>query len=200
MFKKREPNMHTNPVNATRPAALVLSMAAGLFRLLPSWLRPYNLAPVGAIGIFGGARLCRWQAFLLPLAIMVGSDFLLGVLRGHEYGLWHYSRIFVYSSVLVYVLIGRLLTRTEAVWWIAGASLLGSLQFFVITNFGDWLYSPLNYPKDLTGLVECYVAALPFFHPTVISDLGFTAILFGTHAVLSRTVAPAEKVRVQTAS
>jgi hypothetical protein len=184
-----------------RPAAVALAIAAGLFRLLPSWLRPYNLAPVGAIGIFGGARLRCWQAFVLPLAIMVGSDVVLGALLGPDYGLFHYSRLFVYSSVLVYVLIGRLLTRTEAPWWIAAASLLGSVQFFVITNFGEWLYNPVvNYPKNFAGLVDCYVAALPFFHPTVISDLGFTALLFGAHALLSRTVAPAEKVRVQTAS
>jgi hypothetical protein len=181
-----------------RPAALALSVAAGLFRLLPSWLRPYNLAPIGAIGIFGGARLRCWQAFVLPLAIMIGSDLALGTLLGPEWGLFHYSRFFVYASVMVYVLIGRMLVRTEAVWWIAGASLLGSVQFFILTNFGEWLCNPVvNYPKDWAGLVQCYVAALPFFHPTVISDLAFTGLLFGAHALLSRTVAPAEKVRMQ---
>src|SRR5262245_44477207 len=111
-----------------RPWALLLTVLAGLFRLVPSWLRPYNLAPVGAVGLFGGARLRGWQAYVLPLAIMVFSDCLLWALLGPDYGLFHYSRVFVYGSFLVYVLLGRALVRSESPLLIGGAALAGSLQ------------------------------------------------------------------------
>ena len=39
------------------------------------------------------------------------------------------------------------------------------------------------------GLGNCYIAAIPFFRNTLISDLAYAGILFGAHALLSRTVA-----------
>jgi hypothetical protein len=35
------------------------------------------------------------------------------------------------------------------------------------------------YAKDATGLVACYVAALPFFGNTLASDAIFSALFFG---------------------
>jgi hypothetical protein len=48
-------------------------------------------------------------------------------------------------------------------------------------------------------LITCYIAAIPFFRNTLVSDLLFTAVFFGLHAVLSRTVARSERVAVATA-
>jgi hypothetical protein len=172
-----------------RAWAVLLTAAAGLFRLLPSWLRPYNLAPVGATGLFGGARLSAWQAYSVPLFIMVFSDCLLWAMLGPDYGLLHYSRAFVYGSLLLYVVLGRCLVRTRSPLWIGGAAVAGSVQFFLVTNFGEWLFSPENYAKSLAGLVACYAAAIPFFHATLLSDLGFSAVLFGVHAWLTRSIA-----------
>jgi len=42
--------------------------------------------------------------------------------------------------------------------------------------------------------VQCYTLALPFFAPTLVSDLLTTGILFGLHAWLSRTVYTPERV------
>ncbi len=176
---------------------MLLAIAAGLFRLLPSWLRPWNLAPIGAVGIFGGARLRSWHAYAIPIALMVLSDGLLWATLGPDYGLFHYSRVFVYGSFLGYVVLGRLLARTESPLRIGAVTLMGSVQFFLITNFGEWLFSPNNFPKTWDGLMQCYAFALPFFDKTVISDLGFSALLFAVHAWLSRTVAPSERVALQ---
>jgi hypothetical protein len=35
------------------------------------------------------------------------------------------------------------------------------------------------YPLSLSGLAQCYVAALPFLEKTVLGDLFWTAALFG---------------------
>jgi hypothetical protein len=55
----------------------------------------------------------------------------------------------------------------------------GSLVFFLVSNFGVWaLGSPgvydIPYEKNLKGLMECYVLAIPFFKNTLISTLLFT--------------------------
>ena len=51
----------------------------------------------------------------------------------------------------------------------------------------------------LGGLIACYLAAIPFFRNTLLSDLLFTAVFFGLHAVLSRMVVRSERVAVQPA-
>ena len=53
--------------------------------------------------------------------------------------------------------------------------LLSSLSFFIITNFGVWL---MHYPKSLTGLLECYTLAIPFFRNSLIGDFFFAGVLY----------------------
>jgi hypothetical protein len=42
------------------------------------------------------------------------------------------------------------------------------------------------YPKNLGGLMACYVAALPFFRNAVVSDLFFAAAFFGIGYLVSQ--------------
>ena len=65
---------------------------------------------------------------------------------------------------------------------ICGVSFLGSLQFYLISNFGVW--TGTMYPHTLAGFVTCYVRALPFFGFTLAGDVGFSAVLFGAEAWL----------------
>jgi len=39
------------------------------------------------------------------------------------------------------------------------------------------------YPKTLAGLMTCYTLALPFFQPSLLGDLLFTAGMFGVAAL-----------------
>jgi hypothetical protein len=67
------------------------------------------------------------------------------------------------------------------------ACLLGSVQFFVLTNFFAWLGGDGNlYPKTLAGLGECFAAAVPFFKNTVAGDLLYTGLFFGLYALAVR--------------
>jgi hypothetical protein len=187
-----------------------LSVAAGLMRLVPGL--PMNVTPVGALGLFAGARFRSWRAFAVPLAIMAASDLLLWWLYGKEpFDPW------VYASFLVYVLAGRLFLRSPSAGRIGLVSVLASVQFFLITNFGVWLNNstgpehtpppgetvrlveyaglpvPAGYSHDLKGLLTCYVYAVPFartyspaplgwFGNTLAGDLLYTSILFGLAA------------------
>jgi hypothetical protein len=55
--------------------------------------------------------------------------------------------------------------------------LLGSTQFFLITNFFVWLGHDVVYAHTFAGLIACYTEALPFFGWTLGGDLFYTAVL-----------------------
>src|SRR4051812_24524656 len=134
-MSKEQPQPHEKH---SRLLALGLSLGMGvvtvILRVVP---HPPNLTGVGAVGLFGGGRLRPWQALALPLLVMLASDTALWVMMGFDplYSPLHISRAFVYPSVLVYTLIGwALLSGKASLLRVAGASLLGSLQFFLLTN------------------------------------------------------------------
>ena len=42
------------------------------------------------------------------------------------------------------------------------------------------------YPATWSGLLDCYVRAIPFFRSMLLGDLFFMAVLFGSYAVSIR--------------
>ena len=153
--------------------AILASVVAGLLRIVP---HPPNFSGVGALGIFGGARLRLAQALLLPACVLLISDFGLWTLTGFDgkYSPMHLSRVYVYAAFFIYVAIGRCLCREHSLKRTALAALLGGLQFFIVTNFCTWLFqpwepgydlipSPFRYSRDLSGLEACFAYALPFY-------------------------------------
>lgn len=169
-----------------RPVALSLTILGVIARLVP---HPPNFAPVGAASVFAGARLPVWQAYLVPLAVMMITDPILAL----TYGVAPFTiyQVFIYISFLISVWIGRRVRHSENAWKIGSAVLLSSAQFFLISNLGSWVK---DYPHTLAGLGSCYVAAIPFFERTLVSDVFFSAALFGLYALLTRTVASSERV------
>jgi hypothetical protein len=149
--------------------ALLLVVIGFALRLLP---HAPNFAPVGALALFAGAVL-GWQAgLLLPLAIMVSSDIVIGLYPG------------VYFTWLGFVLVGlfglSLKNRHVSVQVAAGA--LGSgLIFFIVSNFGVWASSGM-YPLSWQGLLACYSAAIPFLRMSLTADFVYSLALFGLYA------------------
>ena len=170
----------------SRPVALSLVVVGAVARLVP---HPPNFSPVGAASVFAGARLPAWQAYLIPLAIMAATDPILNTMHG--LAPFTGAQVFIYISFLISVWIGRRVRATENVWQIGAAVLAASVQFFLISNLPSWFAA---YPHTPSGLAACYIAALPFFERTLASDLFFGAILFGLHALLTRTIATRERV------
>src|ERR1051326_226911 len=168
--------------NTSRPLAIGLLVLGGLIRVTQHW----NFAPVGALSLFAGARLRGWQAYLLPLVLMAITDPLLG---GYSS-----ATPLVYLSFLISVLIGARLRESENPVWIGAAAVAGSVQFFLITNFGSWVAGHDTYARSLGGILQCYAAGIPFFWRTLASDVLYSGVFFGLHAWLSRTVARRERV------
>ncbi|MGB9457856.1 MAG: DUF6580 family putative transport protein [Bryobacteraceae bacterium] len=164
--------------NTSRPLAVGLTILGMLARLVP---HAPNFAPVGGVSLFAGGRLSGWKAYLLPLVLMLVTDPLVG---GYSF-----ATPFVYASFLIYVWIGSRLRATQNPLAIGGAAVAGSIQFFVITNFGVWLGSTATYAHTAAGLMACYAAAIPYYRNTVLADLFYSAALYGAYALLSRRVA-----------
>ena len=164
--------------NKARLIALVAAIfMAAAMRLLP---HPPNFSPIAAMALFSGAYLPnRPLAFAAPFGALVLSDLFLG---GFYPGI-----AFVYASFALTVLIGWAVARRKTPLNIAGGALASSVLFFILTNFGMWLFSGF-YPVTWEGLVACYVAAVPFFQNTLAGDLFFTALLFGGFALAERLV------------
>jgi hypothetical protein len=171
-----------------QPLALSLTVGAALLRLAP---HPPNFAPIGGAALFGGAKLRGWQAYLVPLLAMAVTDPIRSWMEG-GFPAYSWFTLITYSSFLISVVLGRLFLRhSQSVTRIAAVAFLGSLQFFLITNFAMWAGAQTLYTHTWAGLVECYIAALPFFGRTVLADLFYTGILFGAYALLKRKFAAA---------
>lgn len=162
-----------NPDWRTRTAFLAMMIVVtALSRLVP---HPLNFTPVGAMAIFGGACLAdRRLALMIPLAALFLSDLVIGL---------HILIPVVYGSFALNVLLGRWLRSRRTIMTTATVTLVGSIQFFIVTNFGNWF---TYYPQTAEGLVACYVAAIPYFQNTLLGDAFFAVVLFGGLAMAER--------------
>lgn len=141
----------------------------GIFsRLLP---HPANFTPIGAIALFSGFYFKNKNYALLPFITMAVSDLLIS-------GYYGPVMFYVYGSFLLTFFIGRFFLRSNLSHnRLLAGSLSGSALFFIITNFAVWFHGTM-YSKDLTGLITCYFAAIPFFRNTLLGDLFYNFTFF----------------------
>lgn len=147
---------------------------AAMSRLIP---HPWNVTPVAAMALFGGAHFSDKKiAFLVPLAAMTLSNFVLG---------WHPILFFVYAGFALTVVIGRALRHRVTVRNVASATLASSVLFFLLTNFGHWILTDM-FPRSFAGLMACYAAAIPWFRNSLAGDAFYVALVFGSFAWAER--------------
>jgi len=116
---------------------------------------------VGSISLFAGARMRGWQAYALPLVLMAVTDPFVGGYRPPPPDLYRLPH---------HVWDRHPPARHESPLKIGAGVLSGSLVFFLLTNFA-WLAGSSMYPHTLAGVMQCYVAAIPFYGRTLASDL-----------------------------
>jgi hypothetical protein len=187
-------------------AVVAMIGVAALCRVIP---HPPNFAPITAMALFGGAYFgSRLLAFAVPLGALALSDLMLealtrsGVYRallgenqsaswlvtggGFYSGWWG-----IYGAFVLIVGVGMLLRKHHSMVPVVGATLFSSCLFFLVTNFQVWaagLTHPETalYPPTFGGLMMCYAAGTWFFNYTVIGDLFFVGVLFGSFALAQR--------------
>lgn len=156
-------------------------LLAALSRMIP---HPSNFAPIGAMSLFGAAYFSRkYLAILVPILSMWLSDLVINNLLYGEYFdqfVWFYDGcIWTYSSFVLINIVGFVLLKTVRVKSLLFSSLMASVLFFLISNFGVW-FSTNMYTADFSGLLACYVAGLPFFKNTLLGDIFYVGLLFGS--------------------
>ena len=129
-------------------------------RLIP---HPPNFTPILATCIFAGMKFKQnLHAYFAPIIAMFISDLFIGL---------HSGILVIYATLLITVFLARKFKSINS------ASLLSSLLFFIVTNLQVWMFSNM-YQKNVSGLIECYTLALPFFSMTLISTFIYSYILF----------------------
>jgi hypothetical protein len=143
-------------------AMIILILAAS--RLLP---HPPNFTPIGAMAILAGAYIKDIRLGLFIMLFAMGlSDTLLG---------WHSSLVYVYAAIIAVVVMNRYLLNNSSNLKLAASTVASALVFFIISNFGAWLTHDM-YAHTFNGLMQAYVAGLPFLKNTVASNVVFIAL------------------------
>lgn len=163
--------------------ALTLIIVAIFSRLIP---HPWNMTAVLAATVFAGARLSKTSAFAVSFISLLLSDLALG---------FHSTMFFTYSAFFVIVAAASLMLKNKKsrILPTLATTLMSSVIFFLITNFGVWFVDGM-YPMTAQGLMTCFVMAIPFFKAQFVGDLLFSGILFYTYQALSSVLVPAVQI------
>lgn len=163
--------------------AILLILFAVFSRLIP---HPANFAPIAAIALFSGTYLNKKYMFIIPVAAMLLSDFIIG---------FHSAMPWVYGSFILIGLMGIWLKSHMKIGYVIGTAFLSSILFFLITNFGVWTTGFYGY--SINGLIECYTMAIPFFRNSFAGDIVYVTAMFGIYELAMRYIKTGESVKVK---
>jgi Family of unknown function (DUF6580) len=187
-------------------AAVILLVAAVVWRVLLGvthsadfgWL--HNFAPLSAIALCGAAYLPRRLAFALPLAALFVSDLMLNFhySKSHpDVSLLSVEMLARYGALALIAGMGWMLRKTPRPGMMLGASVAGSVIFYIISNTGSWLTEP-RYAMNVSGWIQALTTGLPgypstlfFYRHTLLSDILFTALFLVCMRLADRSTAPA---------
>ena len=147
---------------------IVLILILSFSRLIP---HPPNFTPIIAVAIM--------SSYFFKNIYLSCATLLISMLLADTFIGFYSNMFFVYFSLLLIVFIFHRISEKMNFKNLFICGFIASLIFFIISNFGVWvLGSPgvldLPYEKNLNGLVECYVLAIPFFGNTFLSTLIFS--------------------------
>ena len=186
--------MKTAKINVRHIIVLALILLVASTRLMT--FLP-NFSPLTAICLFGAAYFAKkWQMIIIPLLCVWISDVLVNNIIYKEYftsfTLFYKGFYWQYLGYIIIALLGSIGLKKVTPLRVLGMGLGSTIFFFLFSNFGVWVSSTM-YAKTLEGLLQCYLAGIPFVKGALIGDLGFSALLFGTFALAEQKL-PATNV------
>ncbi len=146
-----------------------------------------NFNPVGAIALMGGLLFGRRAiAFAIPLGALFFGDLLLASTSPDAASyLFSSGFLMVYLAFAAIIGLGMLLAKKPSLLNVIGGSLGAAAVFFLISNFGAWMYLEM-YPKTFSGLIACMDAGIPFFRATLVSQLVFSVAIYGVYTLATQ--------------
>jgi len=164
------------------PAYLLLLVAV-LSRVVPhpGWL---NFTAVGGALLYFGARR-SWREMLAPLAALMATDFYLTIFSyGYAFRWQDYLPTWMWYAAAM--ALGQILLSSRTTLpRFAAAVVLGPTSFFVLSNFAVWMTSGM-YARTASGLLTCFVAALPFYRNDLLSTGIVAGLAFGVPVLVRR--------------
>ncbi len=150
-------------------SAIVLAAVSRLLPHIP------NFTPIAAMSLFGGAYFTdKKLAFIIPFLAMCLSDGAMEIINATGR---HNTVVYVYAGFALTSVIGLIIRKNISIISIVGGSILSSILFFLITNFGVW--AEYGSQPNALGLGATYIMGIPFFAPTLVGDLFYSGVLFG---------------------
>lgn len=175
--------MNTEKINHCRDNGWVLAafiVCAAVIRLITptlAWL-PTNFAPINSIALFGGAKYRRAFGLVLPILVIWFSDLLLDRCYFGKWIVFYPNFYWQYFSYFLIAILGHYWLQRVSTCRVLGATLAAALLFFIISNFGVWAQGGW-YAPTFSGLLQCYLAGIPFLKGSMAGDLFYAAVLFG---------------------
>ena len=169
----------------SQPRTLVLLsiiMIAAVARLFP---HPWNCTPIAAMALFGGVYFKdKRTAFIVTIVALIVTDILTMLFINNKFttisqSLFSWLELSIIFSFSFAVVLGIIIRKKTNIITVAGASIISTTLFFLITNFVCWIGSTI-YPQTMQGLLTCYDAGLLFYRNNLIGDLVYSGLLFGS--------------------
>jgi predicted cupin superfamily sugar epimerase len=166
-------------------AAYLVLLFAVLSRILP---HTFGTTSVGftAVGgglLYFGARRGRWHTIAAVAALMATDYYLTTYVYHFAFHASEYVVTWIWYAAIC--LLGhQMLQGKPSMARVGVAVLASSTSFFILSNFMVWLSSGM-YPHTASGLVACYVAAIPFYANDAMSTAVTAGALFGLPALAS---------------
>ena len=150
---------------------IFITLILVLSRIIP---HPPNFTPILA-GIIFLPFIKKDLTFsvIVPLAAMLISDFIIGM---HSLMFWTYGPIMFLSCLTYYF-------NQDSILRIGSLAVISPMIFFLVSNFGVWITGSY-YAKDISGLMECYFNAIPFYVSSAVSCMLFTALFYFIRSTL----------------
>src|SRR5690606_6931872 len=111
----------------------------------------------------------------VPLAIMVVSNLYLQSYNDSR------ELLCIYALLMAPVLLRFVLRKRLSPTTVGLCAVGTSLMFFAGSNLAHWVFS--YHVHTLASLMQCYVDALPFLKWTLLGDVSFSALLFGSYTL-----------------
>ena len=149
-----------------------------------------------AIAIFAGAMIKdKKLALAVPVLSMFFSDMFFQILytsglsstQGFYDGQWQNYVLFGLVTFIGFAI------RKINVLNILLASVAAPTFYFILSNFILWAgwsgTRGYGRPKTLSGLMQCYNDAIPFYRTSIYATIIFSIVLFGAYYLLKRSPA-----------
>lgn len=120
-----------------------------------------NFEAVTSLSLLSGSLFGGIYTGIIPLLIIFLSDSYFGNTS---------ILFFTWSAFILIGIFGIIIKKNSKYYLLkmTGMGILSVLFFYLWTNFGWWLLSGM-YPKTFLGILQSYIAALPFLKNQLIS-------------------------------